>query len=230
MKQIRVHGPNDVRLDDVPPATPGSRDALVRMAACGICGSDISFVHMGGITGKPMALGHEMAGVVEWVGSEVSDVRSGDRVVIHPGNDELGRLGSGAPEGGLTPMLLVREAARGRRLFQIPDAMPLRVAALTEPLAVGIQAVRQADIEPGDTVAVFGCGPIGLMSLVTLADMGRRRRRCHRSESGAPRAGPGVRCCPRARPNVGGRVGRTGPPARHRLIHAGTDPRDRRLH
>jgi threonine dehydrogenase-like Zn-dependent dehydrogenase len=172
MKQIRVHGPNDVRLDDLPSATPGHRDALVRVAACGICGTDISFVHMGGITGKPMALGHEMAGVVEWAGDEVTDVRAGDRVVVHPGDDEVGRLGSGAPEGGLTPMLLIREAARGRRLFRVPDEIPLRVAALTEPLAVGIQAVRQADVTRGDKVAVFGCGPIGLMSLVTLADMG----------------------------------------------------------
>ena len=49
MKQIRVHGPNDVRLDDIPRARPRSeRDALVRVAACGICGSDVSFVHMGG--------------------------------------------------------------------------------------------------------------------------------------------------------------------------------------
>ena len=122
MKQIRVHGPNDVRLDDLPSATPGPRDALVRIAACGICGTDISFAHMGGITGKPMALGHEMAGVVEWVGRGRQRRRRRDRVVVHPADDELGRLGSGAPEGGLTPMLLVREAAKGRRLFQVPDA------------------------------------------------------------------------------------------------------------
>ena len=77
MKQIRVHGPNDVRLDDVPATPPGSRDALVRVAACGICGTDVSFVHMGGITGRPMALGHEMAGVVEWVGSDVGGVTAG---------------------------------------------------------------------------------------------------------------------------------------------------------
>ena len=172
MKQIRVHAPNDVRLDDVEPTAPGPRDALVRIAACGICGSDISFVHMGGLTGSPMALGHEMAGVVEWVGSEVGDAAAGDHVVVHPGNDELGRLGSGAPEGGLTPVLLVREAARGDRLFAVPGGIPLRVAALTEPLAVGMQAVRQAEVEPGDKVAIFGCGPIGLTSLVSLVDRG----------------------------------------------------------
>jgi len=172
MKQIRVHGPNDVRLDDVSPPRPGPRDVLVRIAACGICGTDVSFVHMGGMTGRPMALGHEMAGVVEWVGDEVTGVSVGDRVIVHPGDDRLGRLGSGAPQGGLTPILLVREAANGRRLFPVPDGMPLSVAALAEPLAVGMQAVNQVDVTRGERVAVFGCGPIGLMSIATLVDRG----------------------------------------------------------
>ena len=144
----------------------------MRVAACGICGSDVSFVHMGGITGRPMALGHELAGVVEWVGDEVTEVAVGDRVVVHPVDEELGRLGSGAAEGGLTPLLLVREAAKGRRLFPVPDAMPLEVAALAEPTAVSMQAVNQAEVQPGDTVAVFGCGPIGLLAIATLADRG----------------------------------------------------------
>ena len=172
MKQIRVHGPHDVRLDDIAEPDPGPRDALVRVAACGICGSDVSFVHMGGLTGRPMALGHELAGVVEWVGEEVTGAAVGDRVVVHPVDEELGRLGSGADEGGLTPLLLVREAAKGRRLFPVPDRMPLEVAALAEPTGVSMQAVNQAEVQPGDTVAVFGCGPIGLLAIATLADRG----------------------------------------------------------
>jgi threonine dehydrogenase-like Zn-dependent dehydrogenase len=172
VKQIRVHGPNDVRLDDIAEPDPGPRDALVRVAACGICGSDVSFVHMGGFTGRPMALGHELAGVVEWVGDEVDGRAVGDRVVVHPVDEELGRLGSGAAEGGLTPLLLVREAAKGRRLFPIPDRMPLHVAALAEPTAVSLQAINQAEARSGDTVAVFGCGPIGLLSIAALADRG----------------------------------------------------------
>jgi len=159
MRQIRVHGPNDVRLDDLPPPEPTERDALVRIAACGICGSDVSFVHMGGITGRPMALGHEMAGTVEWIGQEVGDVAVGRRVVVHPGNDELGRLGSGTAEGGLTPLLLIREAAGGGRLFPVPDTMSLPVAALTEPTAVSMQAVNQSEAQPGDTVARSACWP-----------------------------------------------------------------------
>jgi threonine dehydrogenase-like Zn-dependent dehydrogenase len=172
VKQIRVHGPNDVRLDEIDDPVAGPRDALVRVAACGICGTDVSFVHMGGITGGAQALGHEVAGVVEWIGAEVADVAIGDRVIVHPAGDDQGRLGSGAPEGGLTPLLLVREAANGRRLFRVPEGMPLRVAALAEPLGVGMQAVNQAEVAPGDKVAVFGCGPVGLMAIATLVDRG----------------------------------------------------------
>ena len=172
MKQIRVHGPDDVRLDDLPEPEPGPGDALLRVAACGICGTDVSFVHMGGITGGPQCLGHEMAGVVEWVGADVTNRAVGDRVIVCPSDIGSGPIGSGAPEGGLTPLFLVRHADHPRRLFAVPDDMPLHVAALAEPLAVGMQSVNQADVVPGDKVAVFGCGPIGLMAITTLLDRG----------------------------------------------------------
>jgi (R,R)-butanediol dehydrogenase / meso-butanediol dehydrogenase / diacetyl reductase len=170
MRQIRVHGPNDWRLDDIPVPEPGQRDALVRIAVCGICGTDVSVVHMGGFTGSPMPLGHEMAGVVEWVGAEVEGVAVGDRVIVCPIDVGSGSLGTGAAEGGLTPLLHVREAAR--RLFPVPPGLSLQVAALAEPLAVGMQAVNQSSAAPGDKVAVFGCGPIGLTAIATLADRG----------------------------------------------------------
>ncbi len=175
MLQVQVHGPGDVRVDEVDPPEPGPRDVTVRVTACGVCGSDVSYVHHGGVagpTGHPMPLGHEIAGVVDRVGAEVTGVATGDRVVVHPGDDELGRIGNGAPEGGLTPLLLVREAARGRRVFPIPDGVPTDLAALAEPVAVGMHAVDQADVGPGDAVAVFGCGPIGLAAIATLLDRG----------------------------------------------------------
>jgi threonine dehydrogenase-like Zn-dependent dehydrogenase len=172
MRQIRVHGPNDVRVDDIAPPQPGPRDAVVRVAACGICGSDVSYIHMGGLTGGPMCLGHEIAGVVDWVGAEVTDARVGDRVIVYPTALDGTSIGSGAAEGGLADALLVRDAAAGRRLFPVPPGMPLARAALCEPLGIGMQAVNQADVAPGDSVAVFGCGPIGLMALATLRDRG----------------------------------------------------------
>ena len=172
-----MHGPDDVRVDQVPEPEPGPRDAVVRVAACGICGSDLTYIAMGGAagpTGTPMCLGHEMAGVVDRVGSEVTGTRVGDRVVVQPGDDRLGRIGNGSPEGGLTPLLLVTEADRGR-LHRVPDGLPLEVAALAEPLAVGMRAAEQAEVGPDDGVAVFGCGPIGLSALAALVDRGHRR-------------------------------------------------------
>ncbi len=178
MRQVRVHGPDDVRLDEVEPPRPGPRDAVVRVAACGICGTDLTYIRHGGVagpTGTPMCLGHELAGVVDWVGPEVGTAAVGDRVVVHPGNDELGRIGNGAPEGGLTGAVLVREAARGGRLFRVPAGLALEVAALAEPLAVGMQAVARAEVRRGESVAVFGCGPIGLFAIATLLDRGIER-------------------------------------------------------
>jgi threonine dehydrogenase-like Zn-dependent dehydrogenase len=173
MDQIVLHGVHDWRLDDVPEAEPGPRDALVRVAACGICGTDVSYVHMGMTPGRPIPLGHEMAGVVDWVGDEVSDLAVGDRVVVCPSAVGDGSpMGTGGEQGGLTPLLHVPDVAEHRRLFAVPDDMPLTTAALAEPLAVGMQAVNQSEARPGEKVAVFGCGPIGLMALATLADRG----------------------------------------------------------
>lgn len=172
MKQVMLHGANDWRLDDIDEPEPGPRDALVRVAACGICGTDVSYIHLGLIPGHPIPMGHEMAGVVHWLGDEVEGLAVGDRVVVCPSDAGGGPLGTGGPQGGLTPVLHVPEAANGRRLFKVPDGLPLTTAALAEPLAVGMQAVNQSEAKPGDKVAVFGCGPIGLLALATLADRG----------------------------------------------------------
>ena len=177
MQQIRVHGPGDVRLDEIDPPRPGPRDVLVAVAACGICGSDLSYIHMGGLAGPgapPMCLGHELAGTVDWVGPEVAGVAVGDRVIVFPAEPDGTSIGNGGPEGGLTPLLLVRDAAAGGRLYPVPPDVPLDVAAFAEPLGIGMQAVNQADVAPGDSVAVFGCGPVGLAAIATLLDRGVR--------------------------------------------------------
>ena len=177
MLQVRVHGPGDVRVDDVADPDPGPGDALGRIAACGICGSDLSYIKMGGVAGpgpEPLCLGHEMSGTVEWVGPDVASVRVGDRVVVQAGSTEnISKYGSGGPFGGLTPLLRVTEP--DVRLHRVPDHVPLDVAAFAEPLAVGMHAVDQADVKPGEGVVVFGCGPIGLGAIATLVDRGHER-------------------------------------------------------
>ena len=174
MKRVHLHGPNDVRLAEVETPVPGPRDAVIRVTACGICGSDVKYVAQGGLAGptaRPMPLGHELSGVVEAVGTEVEGVRPGARVVLNPlgaGN----MIGNGGREGGFAPLLLVENAAAGESLLEIPKDLPLEIAALAEPLGVGMNAVDQAEAQPGDKVAVFGAGPIGLAAIACLADRG----------------------------------------------------------
>jgi len=81
-------------------------------------------------------------------------------------------IGNGGSEGGFAERLLVRDAAAGASLFPIPAEIPTDVAALAEPLGVGMNAVDRAEARPGDKVAVFGAGPIGLAAIATLRDRG----------------------------------------------------------
>ena len=174
MKQLRLHGPDDVRLDEVAEPQAGPRDVVVKVASCGICGSDVGYIRLGGVAGptrRPLPLGHELAGVVEQVGSEVSGVVVGARVVVHPG--ALGnRIGNGGPEGAFAARLLVRNAGADRNLFAIPDGMPFELAALAEPLGVGMNAVDRSGARAGEKAVVFGAGPIGLAAVATLLDRG----------------------------------------------------------
>jgi threonine dehydrogenase-like Zn-dependent dehydrogenase len=170
MKQVNIHGPEDVRIEDVPLPEPGPRDALIRVAACGICGSDLGYVGLGGVagpTGRPMPLGHELSGVIERLGSEVRDFSEGMRVVVNPiGSNN--QIGNGGPEGAFASHLLVRNVTEDRCLFELPDSLSMDRAALAEPLGVGARAVDRAAVQPGERVVVFGAGPIGLASIATL--------------------------------------------------------------
>ena len=174
MRRAQVHGPDDVRLDEVAEPEPGPRDAVLRVSACGVCGTDVRYARLGGLAGparEPMPLGHEVAGVLERAGAEFDALAPGTRVVLHPGAGG-NRIGNGGPEGGLAPRLLVRNAADGGALFPIPDGIPDEIAALAEPLCVGMQSVDRVDPQPGERVAVFGVGPIGLSAAVSLLDRG----------------------------------------------------------
>ncbi len=170
MRRISIHAANDVRFDEVPVPEPGATDVLVRVAACGICGSDLSYIAMGGLPvggGGPMPLGHEFSGTVHAVGAAVTSVRVGDRVAINPeaaGN----RIGNGGPCGGFAPYVLVRNVTADACLYRLPDSLTFQQGALVEPLAVGMHALNQAEVQPTDKVVVFGAGPIGLGSIVCL--------------------------------------------------------------
>ena len=174
LRVLNIHGVNDVRLDPADPPRPGSSDVVVKVKACGVCGSDLTYIKIGGIHRKPggvTPIGHEAAGEVVSVGRDVKGVSVGQRVVINPMMTPS-YIGSGGPEGAFTEELLVRDARVGDSLLPIPDDLPFEVAALTEPLAVALHGVNRAQAKAGDKVVVFGCGPIGLGMVLWLVDRG----------------------------------------------------------
>jgi threonine dehydrogenase-like Zn-dependent dehydrogenase len=171
---LNIHGVNDVRLDPVNPPRPGKCDVVVKVKACGVCGSDLTYIKMGGIhrkAGGVTPIGHEAAGEVITVGSDVKGVTVGQRVIINPMMTPS-YIGSGGPEGAFTEELLVRDARLGDSLLPMPDDLPFEVAALTEPLAVALHGVNRSLAKAGDKVVVFGCGPIGLGMVLWLIDRG----------------------------------------------------------
>ena len=174
MHVLNIHGVDDVRLDPAEKPTAGPGDVVVRVKACGICGSDLSYIKIGGIRREGNGvtpLGHEAAGEVLSVGAGVEGVAVGQRVVINPMNTPS-YVGSGGPEGAFTEELLVRGARGGDNLLPIPDDLPYEIAAMTEPLSVALHGVNRAEAKPGDKVVVFGCGPIGLGMVLWLVERG----------------------------------------------------------
>jgi L-iditol 2-dehydrogenase len=178
MKALRLHGIGDLRLADEPAPIPGPAEALVRVTAVGICGSDLHWYDESRIGDaeltRPLILGHEAAGVI------VDGPRAGQRVALDPqvpcGACETcaaGRghlcphvrfLGHSVTDGAMRELL----AWPAANLVPLPDAIDDVAGAMLEPLGVAIHALRLARVLPGDSVGVFGCGPIGLL-LIQLA-------------------------------------------------------------
>ncbi|MGZ8704054.1 MAG: zinc-dependent alcohol dehydrogenase [Aeromicrobium sp.] len=178
MRALRLHGAGDLRLEDEPPPVPGPGDAVVRVTAVGICGSDLHWYDEAAIGGamltRPLVLGHEAAGVI------ADGPRAGQRVALDPqvpctecetcaaGRGHLCPnvrfLGHSNTDGALRELI----AWPLLNLVPLPDTIDDPAGSLLEPLGVALHAVRLARIRPGDAVAVLGCGPIGLL-LIQLA-------------------------------------------------------------
>ena len=164
MRVSMVTGPGQTAVVEVPDPTPGPRDVLIRMRACGICGSDAMYIAIGGIPPRQgrTPLGHEPAGEVMEVGSDVDGVTVGDHVVVNPMAAPSGIIGNGGATGALADLLLIENAVVGKSLAIIPKDIPFEVAALNEPMAVALHGVNRTAPEPTDKVVIFGAGPIGL--------------------------------------------------------------------
>lgn len=178
MKALVFYGNEDLRLAEVADPKAGPGEALIRVKACGICGSDVHGYL--GITGRrtpPMVMGHEFSGEVAAVGPGVADIRVGDRVAPYPvvfcgecaacraGNMHLclnkRALGVLDCDGAMSEYI----AIPARLLFKLSDRVSYEVGAMMEPLAVAMRGVNHAGDLAGKTVLVVGAGTIGLLAL-----------------------------------------------------------------
>ncbi len=176
MKASFYTGNETFEVRDTVPAEPGAGEVRVRVAYCGICGTDLHIFHgkMDKRVSIPQTIGHEMSGVVDKVGPGVTGFQPGDRIAVRPldwcGNCPACRAGHshicmnlkfmGIDSVGAFQELWVVKA---RTLYRVPENLSLKLAALIEPLAVACHDVRTAEVRPGDKVAVLGGGPIGLL-------------------------------------------------------------------
>jgi L-iditol 2-dehydrogenase len=174
MKVSMVTGPGQTEVVDAPKPEIGPNDVLIKMRACGICGSDAMYIAIGGIPPRQgrTPLGHEPAGEVVEVGSAVAAIAVGDHVVVNPMAAPSGIIGNGGALGALADYLLIEDAVRGKTLEVIPDHIPFEVAALNEPMAVARHGVNRTQPRPTDKVVVFGAGPIGLGATIGYKSLG----------------------------------------------------------
>lgn len=196
MKAARWHAAKDIRVEDIdePQVTPGS--VKIKVAWTGICGSDLHEYMAGPIfvpVGEdhplshdkaPITMGHEYCGEVVELGEGVESIAVGDRVAIEPifccGEcapcrdglynlcEKLGFVGLSGGAGGFAAYSVVP----ARMVHKMPDALSMEQGALVEPAAVALHAVRVSTIKAGDTAAVFGAGPIGLLVVEALRAAG----------------------------------------------------------
>ncbi len=175
MQALVLHGVGDLRVEPIALPRPGPGHVRVRIGFCGVCGSDIPRIFVKGTLRYPTVCGHEMAGTVDVCGEGVDDLRPGEPVAVFPllwcgrcAACERGAyvqchdydyLGS-RRDGGFAECVV----APRRNLIRVPDGVSIEEAAMTEPAAVALHALKRAGgCTPGETVAVFGLGPIGLM-------------------------------------------------------------------
>jgi alcohol dehydrogenase, propanol-preferring len=178
MQAAVFHGPErGLTIDDIPVPQVGPGEALVKVAACGACHTDLHYIEHGVPTFKkpPIVLGHEASGIVEELGAGVSNVRKGQRVLIPAvltcGKCMFCRQGR---ENICADMKMLGNhfdgayaeyvAVPAKDLLDLPESIPLQEASIiADALSTPFHAVKnRAKVQPGDTVVIFGCGGVGI--------------------------------------------------------------------
>ena len=194
MRAVVYRGVNDMRVETVPVPKIGPGELLVKVATCGICGTDLKKIHTGSHS-APRIFGHEMAGVIVEAGEGVTRYEAGERVVVHhhvPCGDcyycrkqtptqcelykKVGVTAGFEPSGGgfAEYIRVMSWIVEGRGVVRIPDGVPFEQAAFVEPLNTVLKGVKLLNLAADDTVLVIGQGPIGLMHAALARRTGAR--------------------------------------------------------
>ena len=177
MRAAVFYGIRDLRLEDVPKPKISDNEVLIRVNASGICGTDIHIYRGEWKTNTPIILGHEFSGVIADVGRKVKGLNIGDPVVAEPNipcgscyycrMSERNYFCENLEATGVTVNGAFAEYVKivASNVYRLPKGYNLDEAALIEPLACCVRGIDQAKIKAGDTVAIIGAGPVGLILL-----------------------------------------------------------------
>lgn len=194
MRAVVYRGVNDMRVETVPVPRIGRGELLVKIATCGICGTDLKKIHTGSHS-APRIFGHEMAGTIVAAGEGVTSYRVGERVMVfhHVPCNECYYCRKGTPAqcplykkvgvtagfepsgGGFAEYIRVMDfVVHNRGVVRIPDGVPFEQAAFVEPLNTVMKGVKLLNLAADDTVLVIGQGPIGLMHAALASRIGAK--------------------------------------------------------
>jgi len=194
MRAVVYRGVNDMRVETVPVPRIGPGELLIKVATCGICGTDLKKIHYGSHS-APRIFGHEMAGTIVAAGEGVTGFAVGNRVMTfhHVPCNECYYCRKGTPAqcplykktgvtagfepsgGGFAEYIRVMDfVVRNRGVVRIPDGVPFEQAAFVEPVNTVLKGVKLLNLAPDDTVLVIGQGPIGLMHAVLSSRTGAK--------------------------------------------------------
>jgi L-idonate 5-dehydrogenase len=186
MEALVIHAPGDLRVEEVPTPELGPTQLQVRVRRGGICGSDLHYYRHGGFgtvrIQEPMVLGHEVAGVIEAVGTQVSTFAVGDRIAVSPSRPcglcrycqqglqnhcvDMRYYGSAMRtphvQGAFRQQLVVET----HQAYRLADDITDEVGSMAEPLSVALHSVRRAGPLLGKRVLITGCGPIGALVVI----------------------------------------------------------------
>ena len=193
MRAAVYRGINDVRVETVPVPKIGRGEVLIRVAACGVCGTDLKKIHTGSHS-APRIFGHETAGTIAALGEGVENFSVGDRVIVYHHTpcghcyycrkktfaqcNDYKRVGCTAgfepSGGGFAEYVRVMDWIVRRGLVRIPDPVPFEQAAFIEPVNTVLKGVRRLELAPDETVLVIGQGPIGILLAALSARTGAK--------------------------------------------------------